>query len=120
MPGHYNFDPDDTGIPLRVFFKTDEEYNKFITKDNMIKASKDEWFHIKKWRKQRQNLIKEKRLKMNETNPKKENETWLEWLLGIAEEYKLQKEVEKSYIKYTREGYDEEHSACMALYDWDL
>ena len=117
MSNPYDFDPDDTGIPLRVFFKTDKEYNKFI-KNNM--KNHNEWFHIQRWRKQRQIVIEEKRIKMKKINPKKDNETWLEWVLEIAKEYKLQDEVEKSYHKYINEGYDEEHSACMALYDWDI
>lgn len=45
---------------------------------------------------------------------------WLEWAMKIAEEWKLQEDVKKSYYKYIDKGFSEEQSAGMALYDWDL
>ena len=40
--------------------------------------------------------------------------------LSIAEPYALQNEIESLYNTYMDEGFSEEQSAAMALYDWDL
>ena len=40
--------------------------------------------------------------------------------MSIARPYFLHKEIETSYNRYIDEGFSEEQSASMALYDWDL
>ena len=45
---------------------------------------------------------------------------WLEWAMNIAKEWGLQEEVKTCYNRYISQGYLEEESANMALYDWDI
>lgn len=45
---------------------------------------------------------------------------YLQEAMSIAAPYYLQVEIESSYNKYIDEGFSEERSAAMALYDWDL
>ena len=45
---------------------------------------------------------------------------WLKWAMEIASEWNLEEEVKSCYNKHIAEGYSEEESANMALYDWDI
>jgi len=45
---------------------------------------------------------------------------WLEWAMNIAKEWRLQEEVKTCYHKHISDGYSEEESANMALYNWDI
>jgi hypothetical protein len=54
-------------------------------------------------------------------NSLKDEETdWLKWAIEIASEWHLEEEVKSCYHKHIAEGYSEEQSANMALYDWDI
>lgn len=45
---------------------------------------------------------------------------YLQEAISIAEPYALQNEIESAYNTYIDEGFSEEKSATMALWDWDL
>lgn len=51
---------------------------------------------------------------------KVEIKDWLEWAMEIAREWHLEEEVKSCYDRHIAEGYSEEQSANMALYDWDI
>lgn len=45
---------------------------------------------------------------------------WLKWAMEIASEWRLEEEVKSCYHRHIADGYSEEESANMALYDWDI
>ena len=51
---------------------------------------------------------------------KVEKTDWLKWAMEIASEWHLEEEVKSCYHRHIADGYSEEQSANMALYDWDI
>ena len=49
-----------------------------------------------------------------------EKRDWLKWAMKIAKEWCLEEEVKSCYHRHIADGYSEEQSANMALYDWDI
>ncbi len=51
---------------------------------------------------------------------RKENETWRDMVIRYAEPWGLQRDASYSYDQLVSEGWQRNHAAWGALYDWDL
>ena len=51
---------------------------------------------------------------------RKENESWREAVIRHAKPWGLQRDALKSFDSLVKKGWEQDHAAWGALYDWDL